>query len=130
MSQYFPKPYELFGGDINVKVDLSNYATKTDVKNISHVDTSSFALKSNLASLKTEVDKLDIDKLVPVLVNFSKLIDVLKNDVVKKTAYNKLVAKVNSIDTRRFALKTNYDADKKELENKIPDTSELVKKTD
>ena len=128
MSQYFPKPYELFGGDINVKVDLSNYATKTDVKNISHVDTSSFALKSNLASLKTEVDKLDIDKLVPVLVNFSKLIDVLKNDVVKKTAYNKLVAKVNSIDTRRFALKTNYDADKKELENKIPDTSELVKK--
>ena len=129
MSQYFPKPYELFGGDINVKVDLSNYATKTDVKNISHVDTSSFALKSNLASLKTEVDKLDIDKLVPVLVNFSKLIDVLKNDVVKKTAYNKLVAKVNSIDTRRFALKTNYDADKKELENKIPDTSELVKKT-
>ena len=129
MRQYFPKPYELFGGDINVKVDLSNYATKTDVKNISHVDTSSFALKSNLASLKTEVDKLDIDKLVPVLVNFSKLIDVLKNDVVKKTAYNKLVAKVNSIDTRRFALKTNYDADKKELENKIPDTSELVKKT-
>ena len=130
MSQYFPKPYELFGGDINVKVDLSNYATKTDVKNILHVDTSSFALKSNLASLKTEVDKLDIDKLVPVLVNFSKLIDVLKNDVVKKTAYNKLVAKVNSIDTRRFALKTNYDADKKELENKIPDTSDLVKKTD
>ena len=130
MSKYFPKPHEPFGGDINVKVDLSNYATKTDVKNISHVDTSSFALKSNLASLKTEVDKLDIDKLVPVLVNFSKLIDVLKNDVVKKTAYNKLVAKVNSIDTRRFALKTNYDADKKELENKIPDTSELVKKTD
>ena len=129
MSKYFPKPHEPFGGDINVKVDLSNYATKTDVKNISHVDTSSFALKSNLASLKTEVDKLDIDKLVPVLVNFSKLIDVLKNDVVKKTAYNKLVAKVNSIDTRRFALKTNYDADKKELENKIPDTSELVKKT-
>ena len=69
MSQYFPKPYELFGGDINVKVDLSNYSTKTDVKNILHVDTSSFALKSNLASLKTEVDKLDIEKLVPVPVN-------------------------------------------------------------
>ena len=63
MSQYFPKPYEPFGGDINVKVDLSNYATKTDIKNISHVDISSFALKSNLASLKTEVDKFDIDKL-------------------------------------------------------------------
>ena len=59
MSQYFPKPYGSFGGDINVKVDLSNYATKTDVKNISHIDTSSFELKSNLANLKTEVDKLN-----------------------------------------------------------------------
>ena len=85
MSQYFPKPYEPFGGDINVKVDLSNYATKADIKNISHVDTSSFALKSNLASLKTEVDKLDIDKLVPVPVDLSKLRDVVKNDVVKKS---------------------------------------------
>ena len=63
MSQHFPKPYETFGGDINVKVDSSNYATKTHIKNILHVDTSSFALKSNLVSLKTEVDKLDIDKL-------------------------------------------------------------------
>ena len=62
ISQYFPKPYEPFGGDINVKVDLSNYATKTDIKNILPVDTSSFALKSNLASLKTKVDKLDIEK--------------------------------------------------------------------
>ena len=66
MSQYFPKPYEPFGGDINVKVDLSYYATKTDLKNVSHVDVNSFELKSNLASLKTEVDKLDIDKLTPV----------------------------------------------------------------
>ena len=81
MSQYFPKPYESFGGDINVSVDLSNYATKTDIKNISHVDTSSFALKSNLASLKTEVDKLDIDKLVPVPVDLSKVSDVVKKDV-------------------------------------------------
>ena len=72
MSQYFPKPYEPFGGDINVKVDLSNYATKTDIKNISHVDTSSFAFKTNLANLKTEVDELDIDKLVPVPVDLSK----------------------------------------------------------
>ena len=62
MSQYFPKPYETFGGDINLTVDLSNYAAKADIKNISHVDTSSFALKTNLAKLKTEVDKLDIDK--------------------------------------------------------------------
>ena len=83
MSQYFPKPYEPFGGDINIKFDLSNYATKTDIKNISHVDTSSFALKSNLASLKTEVDKLNIDKLVSVPVDLSKLSDVVKNDVKK-----------------------------------------------
>ena len=68
MSQYFPKPYEPFGGDINVKVDLSNYARKTDLTNVSHVDVSSFVLKQNLASLKTKVDKLDIDKLVPVPV--------------------------------------------------------------
>ena len=84
MSQYFPKPYEPFGGDINVKVDLSNYATKADIKNISHVDTSSFALKSNLASLKTEVDKLDINKLVPVPVDLSKLSDIVKMMLFKK----------------------------------------------
>ena len=107
MSQYFPKPHEAFGGDINVKVDLSNYATKTDVKNISHIDTSSFALKTNLANLKTEidkldidklkslpnnlsnlktkVDKLDIDKLTTTPVDLSKLSNVVKNEVVKKT---------------------------------------------
>ena len=78
MSQFFPKPYEPFGGYINVKVDLSNYATKADIKNISHVDTSSFALKTNLANLKTEVDKLDIDKLVPVPTDLSKLSNVVK----------------------------------------------------
>ena len=128
MSQYFPKPYEPFGGDINVKIDLSNYATKADIKNISHVDTSSFALKSNLASLKTEVDKLDIEKLVPVPVDLRKLSDVVKNDAVKKTVYDKLVAKVNSIDTSRFVLKTKYNTDKIELENKISDTKGLVKK--
>ena len=88
MSQYFPKPYEPFGGDINVKVDLSNYATKADIKNISNVDTSSFALKTNLASLKTEVDKLDINKLAPVPVDLSKLSDVVKNAVVKKDIYD------------------------------------------
>ena len=130
MSQYFPKPYESFGGDINVKVDLSNYATEADIKNILHVDTSSFALKTNLASLKTRVGKLDIDKLVPVPVDLGKLSDVVKNDVVKKTVCDKLVAKVNSIDTRAFVLKTKCDMDKLELENKIPNTSGLVKKTD
>ena len=112
MSQYFPKQYEPFGGDINVKVDLSNYATKADIKNISHVDTSSFALKTNLANLKTEVDKLDIDKLVPVPVDLSKLSDVVKNDVVKKAVYDKLVEKVNNIDTTGFDLKTKYHTDK------------------
>ena len=80
-SQYFPKPYEPFSEQINVKVDPSNYATKADIKNISHVDVSSFALKTNLANLKTEVDKLDINKLVPVPVNLSKLSDVVKNNV-------------------------------------------------
>ena len=128
MSQYFPKPYEPFDGDINVKVDLSNYATKADIKNISRVDTSSFTLKSILASLKTEVNKLDIDKLVPVPVDLSKLSDVVKNDVNKKTVYGKLVSKVNSIDTSRFVLKTKYGADKSDLEKKVPDTSGLLKK--
>ena len=84
MSQHFPKPYEPFGRNVNVKVNLSNYATKRDIKNILHIDTSGFALKLNLASLKTEVDKLDIDKLMPVPVDLNKLSDVVKNDVVKK----------------------------------------------
>ena len=128
MSKYFPEPYEPFGGDINVKVDLCNYATKADIKNISHVDTSSFALKTNLANLKHEVDKLDIDNLVPVPTNLSKLSDVVKNAVVKKDVYDKLVAKVNNIDPSGFLLKTKYDTNKLELENKIPDTSSLVKK--
>ena len=101
MSQYFLKPYDHFGGDINVKVDLSNYATKTDLKNVSHVDVSSFALKSNLASLKTEVDKIDADKLKTVPVDLAKLSNAVKNDVVKKTEYNKLVTKVDNIDNRQ-----------------------------
>ena len=108
MSQYFPKPYEPFGGNISVKVDLSNYATKADIKNISHVDTSRFALKTNLANLKTEVDKLDIDKLVPVPADLNKLSNVLCNDVVKKTDYDKLKTKVNNIDASDFVLKTSY----------------------
>ena len=85
MSQYFPKSFNLdFGDSIKVKIDLSNYPTEADIRDISHVDTSSFALKTNLASLKTEVDKLDIHKLVPIPVDLSKLSDVVKNDVVKK----------------------------------------------
>ena len=86
-------------------------------KKISHVDTSSFALKGNLANLKTEVDKLDI--LTPVSVDLSKLGDVVKNDVFKKTVHDKLVAKVNNIDTSTFVLKTKYQTDKTKLEKKI-----------
>ena len=128
MSQYFPKPFRSFGGNINVKVDLSNYATKTDLKNVPYIDTSSFTLKANLASLKTEADELDINKLLPVPVDLSKLSDVFKNDVVKKDLYDQLVAKVNNIDTNEFVLRTNYQTDKAELEKKIPDVTDFVKK--
>ena len=123
--QDFRKPYEPFGGGNNVKVDLSNYATKSDIKSIIHVDTSSFALDTNLASLKREFGKLDIDKLVPIPVVLSKFVMLLK-----KTKYDELVAKVDNIDTTGFVLRTKYDKDKSESENKIPDTSGLVKKTD
>ena len=105
MSQYFPKPYEPFGGDINVTVDLSNYATKDDIKNITHVDTSSFALKTNLANLKSEADKLDINKFVSVPTDLSKLSNAIKNDVVKKVDYSKLVAK----DASGLVKKTDYN---------------------
>ena len=106
MSQYFPKPFNShFGDSIKVNIDLSNYATKTDLKNVTHVDTSSFALKTNLANLKTEADKLDIEKLVPVPVDLSKVSDVVKNDVVKKTVYDKFVGKKKNIDTNDLVLK-------------------------
>ena len=118
MSQYFPKPSEPFGGDINVKTDLSDYATKDDIKNISHVNTSSFALKTNLANSKSEVDKLK-----PVPTDLSKLSDVVKNDVVKKTHYNKLVTKVENIDTSGLAKKTDYNTKITEIEGKIPDVN-------
>ena len=84
MSQYFPKPYVAFSGDIKVTVDLSDYATRADIKNISHIDTLSFALKTNLANLKTEVDKLDIDKLVPVPTDLSKLSNLVKMMLLKR----------------------------------------------
>ena len=84
MSQYFLKLFRSFGGNIDVTVDFSNYATKNDLKNITDADTSIFALKTNFASLKTEVDKLNIEKLVPVPADLSKLSDVVKKYVVKK----------------------------------------------
>ena len=125
MSQYIPQPCEPFGGDINAKVVLSNFTTKADIKNISHVDTSRFALKSNLASPKTEVDKLDIDKLkslstnlsnlkskvdkldihklAPLPVDLSKLSNVVKNEVVKKSEYN---AKIKILKIKYLVLLT------------------------
>ena len=104
---------------------MSNYATKADLKNAIGIDISKLAAKSDLVSLKAEVDKLDIDKLVPVPIDLIKLSDVVKNDVVTKAVYDKLVEKVNNIDTSGFVLKTRYETDKSELENKIPDTSGL-----
>ena len=86
MSQYFPKPSN-HKENIKVEIDLYNYATKTDIKDITHADTSKFALKTNLANLKIEVDKLDIDKLAPIPADLNKLSNVVKNDVVKKTVY-------------------------------------------
>ena len=94
------------------------------------MDTSSFALKTNLTNLKSEFDKIDIDKLKPVPTNFSKLSDAVKNDVVKKTDYNKLFTKVDNIDTSGLVKKTDYNTKITEIEGKIPDTSSFVKKTD
>ena len=105
MSNHFRRRYKRFYGDISVKVDLSNYATKIDLKNVSHVDVSSFALKSNLASLMTEVDKIDNHKLKTVPVDLAKLSNVVKNDVIKKTEYNKLVTKGDNFDTTNFVKK-------------------------
>ena len=126
MSQYFPKPFRNFGGNINKEILTS---TKTDLKNVTHVDTSTFALKTNLASLKTEIDKLDIDKLAPAPVDLSKPNDAVENDVVKKAVYNKLAAKVNNIDTSAFVLKTKYQTDKTKLEKNISDVTDFVEKT-
>ena len=114
-----------------MELDLSSYATKTDLKKCDTVDVSSFALKINLANLKNEVDKIDIAKLTPVPNDLAKFGNVVKNDVVKKTEYNKLVTKVNDIDTTGFEKKIkDLDLEKKisYVEKKIPNTSGLVKK--
>ena len=103
MSDDFPRRYQRFDRDISVTVDSSNYATKKDVP---HANVSSFALKSNLASLKTEVDKIAADNLKTVPVGLAKLSNVVKNDVMKKTEYNKLVTKVDNIDTINFVTRT------------------------
>ena len=150
MSQYFPKLYKPFGGDINVEVDLSNYATKTDMRNISHIDTSSLALKSNLASLKIEVDKLDIDKLkslpnnlsylkskvdkldidklAPVPIDLSKLSNVVKNEVDKKAEYNAKMKNVENeiLDITNLVTKTLLNTKINEVKSEIPSISGLA----
>ena len=136
MSQYFPS-YRSHEDDIKVGLDLTNYATKTDLKYVTHGDVSSFGSKLNLASLKTEADKIDADKLKIVLVDLAKLRNVVKNHFVKKTEYNSLKTKVDNIDTTYFVLKTKYEKDGSDFEDKISnidkkilDFSDLVKKTD
>ena len=134
-SQYFPS-YNNSSKSIKVELDLSNYATKGDVKNITHVDVSSYALKTNLSSLKTEVDKIDTDKLKPVPDDLTKLSNVVENDVVKKTIYNTLKNKVDAIDTSIFVTRTKFSIDTNGLddkldkvEKKIPDISGLATKS-
>ena len=135
MSNYFP-PHSNSGGKIKVELDLSNYAIKDDVKNITHVDVSSYASKTNLAALKTEVDETDIDKLKTVPNDLAKLSNVVKNDVVKRTTYNTLKNKVDAIDTSGFVRRTKFATDTNALddkidkvEKKIPDISGVATKS-
>ena len=107
-SQYFP-PYNNSSGNIKVELDLSNYATKDDVKNITHIDVSSYASKTNLAALKTEVDKIDVDKLKIVPDDLAKLTNVVKNETVKKTDFS----------SDDYFKKTKYSADTNTLDDKI-----------
>ena len=139
MSQYYP-PYRSSSNNIKVELDLANYATKKDLKNITHVDVSSFASKTNLAALKTEVDKIDTDKLKIAPTDLAKLTNAIENDVVKKTDYNTKVTsieaqragltkntvdnldditKLKAIDTNSFVNKTKFSADINTLDDKI-----------
>ena len=136
---YYP-PYRSSSNNIKVKLDLVNYATKTDLKDITHAEVSSFASKTNLVSLKTEVDKIDTDKLKTVPADLAKLSNVVKNDVVKKTDYNAKITsiegqiagvtknttdnlndikKLKAVETNNFVLKTKFSADINTLDDKI-----------
>ena len=135
MSQYYP-PYKSSSNNIKVELDLANYATKTDLKDVTHVDVSSFATKTNLAALKAEVHKIDTDKFKTVPDDLAKLSNVVKNEVVKKTAYNTLKNKVDAIDTSKFVSRTKFTTDTNSLddkidkvEKKIPDISGLATKS-
>ena len=128
---YYP-PYKSSSNNIKVELDLTNYATKTDLKNITHVDVSSFASKTNLAVLKTELDKIDVDKLKTAPADLAKLTNAIENDVLKKTDYNTKVTsieahiagltkntvdnladitKLKAIDTNSFVTRTKFSAD-------------------
>ena len=129
MRQYFPKPYEPFAGDINVKVDLSNYARKSDLKNATGTDTSKLAAKSDLVSLKVEVDKLDIDKLKSVPTNWSNLKSKAeKSDIVKLETTPVDLSKLRNVVKNEVVKKTEYNAEIKNIEDKIPDTTNLATK--
>ena len=108
MSKYFP-PYEISSKNIKVELDLSNYPAKDDVKNITHVDVSNYASKTNLAALKTEVDKIDTDKLKTVPDDLAKLTNVVKNETVKKIDF--------IVDD--YVKKTKFSADTNALDDKI-----------
>ena len=139
MSTYYP-PYKSSSQNIKVELDLANYATKTDLKNIPHVDVSSYASKTNLAALKSEVDKIDVDKLKTTPADLAKLSNVVKNDVVKKTDYNTKVTSIENqiagitkntvdnladitklivVDTSNFVTRTKFLADTNALDDKI-----------
>ena len=108
MSTYYP-PYKSSSNNIKVELDLTNYATKTDLKNITHTDVSSFASKTNLAALKTEVDKFDVDKLKTVPDDLAKLSNVVKNEVVKKTDFS----------ADNYVTRTKFSTDTNALDDKI-----------
>ena len=118
MSKYFP-PYNNSSENIKVELDLSNYATKKDIKDITHTDASGFASKTNLAALKHEVDKIDTDELKTVPNDLAKLSNVVKNDVVKKTDHNALKNKVDDIDVSKYLGRTKYETDGKAIYDKI-----------
>ena len=139
MSTYYP-PYKTSSNNIKVELDLSRYTTKKDINDITHADVSGFASKTNLAALKTEVDKIDADKLKIVPVDLAKLSNIVNNDVVKKTDYNTKVTsienqiagvtkntldnlgditKLKAVDTSNFVVKTKLASDVTTLENKI-----------
>ena len=132
MNQYFA-PYNNSSENIKVELDLSNYTTKTYLKNVTYVDVSSYTLKTNLAVLKTEVDTIDTDKLKTVTDDLAKLSNVVKNNVVKKTEYSSLKTKVDNIDTSSYVTKTKLENDISgfddkidKTDKKIPDVSDLV----